>query len=74
MCRGVYKYIFDAGTVKNIGHYAIKALRIDAGIPEMGADIGSLSSPLDFGKYSFVNQNKVIGILFSFSFSPCIRA
>ena len=59
MCRGAYKNIFDAGIVNNIGHYAIKALRIDAGVPEMGTEIGSLSSPLDFGKFSFVNPNKV---------------
>ena len=59
MCSGVYKSIFDAGTAKDVGHYAVDSLRIDAGIPEMGKDIGRLSSPLDFGEFSFVDLNKV---------------
>ena len=39
--------------------YRINALRIDAGVPEMGADIGSFSSPASFGSFSFVNPIKV---------------
>jgi len=57
-CRSTYKSIYDAGSVKNIGHYAINALRIDAGVPEMGADIGPFSSPTSFGSFSFVNPSK----------------
>ena len=58
-CCSTYQNINDAGSVKNIGQYAINALRIDAGVPEMGADIGPFSSPASFGSFSFVNPSKV---------------
>ena len=45
--------------MKHVGQYAVNALRIHAGIPEFGSEIGPLTSPAELGKYSYANFNKV---------------
>ena len=45
--------------MKHVGQYAVNSMRVHAGIPDFGSEIGPLTSPVELGKYSYANCNKV---------------